>query len=127
MKYLKTYEAHDNYQDLMMRLHYGHDVIRWSEDIIQDINDIVVDLKDDGYSVLVGYTPLTYSCKWKYPEFMVNISKDGVKLQEGEERSEFDSVLLRLTSYITSIKWKYEAGFYDAHTKLGIRIFKEER
>lgn len=105
----------------MLRDHYGG-VMDFCDEMIRDIDYMLLDLKDDGYDITTGYTPLTWVRSNKSPEIMVNISKNNERLQE-KNREEFDSIILRLNSYVVSQKWKYSAGFYDNHKKLGITIF----
>jgi len=127
MKYLKTYKIFEALgPQEMMRIHYGDDVLNTCDEMIQDIDYILLDLKDDGYDITSGYTPMTWALANKFPEIMVNISKKNERLQE-ENREEFDAVILRLNSYVVSHKWRYSAGFYDNHKTLGITIFGDKR
>ena len=74
MRYLKTYKIFESSHEEIMNVRYGVDVMEECDSMIADIKDMLLELKDIGLFVIVGYTPITLSYREKTPKIMVEIS-----------------------------------------------------
>jgi hypothetical protein len=74
MRYLKTYKIFESSHEEIMNVCYGADVVEECDSMIADIKDMLLELKDIGLFVIVGYTPITLSYREKTPKIMVEIS-----------------------------------------------------
>ena len=57
-----------------MNVCYGADVVEECDSMIADINDMLLELKDIGLLITVGYTPMTLTYRENTPKIMVEIS-----------------------------------------------------
>ncbi len=74
MRYLKTYKIFETSHEEIMNIHYGANVISECDSIIEDIKDMLLELKDVGLHTVVGYTPMTLTYREKTPKIFVEIS-----------------------------------------------------
>ena len=74
MRYLKTYKIFEFSHEEIMDSHYGSNVMEECDSIIADIKDMLLELKDIGLLITVGYTPMTLTYREKTPKIMVEIS-----------------------------------------------------
>lgn len=74
MKHLKEYKLFESSHEEIMNVRYGVDVMGECDSIIADINDMLLELKDIGLLITVGYTPMTLSYRENTPKIMVEIS-----------------------------------------------------
>ena len=74
MKYLKTYKIFEFSHEEIMDSHYGSNVMEECDSIIADIKDMLLELKDIGLFITVGYTPMTLSYRENTPKIVVEIS-----------------------------------------------------
>jgi hypothetical protein len=74
MRYLKTYKIFESSHDEIMNVRYGVDVVEECDSMIADIKDMLLELKDIGLLITVGYTPMTLTYREKTPKIMVEIS-----------------------------------------------------
>lgn len=74
MRYLKTYKIFESSHEEIMNVRYGVDVMEECDSMIADINDMLLELKDIGLNITVGYTPMTLTYRDKTPKIMVEIS-----------------------------------------------------
>ena len=74
MKHLKTYKIFESSHEEIMNVRYGADVVEECDSMIADIKDMLLELKDIGLLITVGYTPMTLTYRDKTPKIMVEIS-----------------------------------------------------
>ena len=115
MKHLKTYKIFEAYSIPMMRLKYGESVLSESDDMIDDIKDMVLELTDIGLFTTVGYTPITISCFDKTPKLIAEVQGDSLLCSYNEDdiNSSFDRIEEYSSSkgYATGFgTWEREAG-----------------
>lgn len=74
MRYLKTYKIFETSHEEIMNSYYGSNVMEECDSIIADIKDMLLELKDAGLHITVGYTPMTLTYQEKTPKIVVEIS-----------------------------------------------------
>ena len=74
MRYLKTYKIFESSHEEIMNVRYGVDVMEECDSMIADIKDMLLELKDIGLLITVGYTPMTLTYRENTPKIMVEIS-----------------------------------------------------
>jgi hypothetical protein len=115
MRYLKTYKIFESSHEEIMDSHYVADVMEECDSIIDDINDILLELKDIGLFVMVGYTPMTLTYRDKTPKIMAEVQGDSLLCSYNED--DIDSAFERIKEYTSSKgyatgfgTWEREAG-----------------
>jgi hypothetical protein len=115
MKYLKSYKIFEASHEEIMALAYGTDVIQECETLIDDIKDMLLELKDIGLFITVGYTPMTLTYRDKTPKIMAEIQGDSLLCSYNED--DIDSAFERIKEYTSSKgyatgfgTWEREAG-----------------
>jgi hypothetical protein len=102
---LKTFENVSREIDIeKLSKHYTIEKINISEDIIQNIKDMLVELKDIKVEVFtyVDYTPFTWICKNEYPEIFVDIQVKDSDMMDEQIKSEVEDVYERILKYLNS-------------------------
>lgn len=111
MKYLKSYESMSH--DEMMKLKYGEDYDRLLE-VIQDVFDICLDIKDEGYTTTIGFTPLTYALSNDKPEVMISIHRPSMRITGvPKTRRNYkleNQTYHRIISYLEGENLKFKVG-----------------
>lgn len=106
-------------QDLrLMKVKYGEEVLRECDSVIDDIKDMLLELKDMGLSVGVAYTPMTLDGMEDSPKIKAQVQGDLAfcTLNKDEINSAFERIkeYARLKGYITVFDI-WERGFTKDH------------
>ena len=114
MKHIKPYKIFES----NLSQYFEPDVVKKSEELIDDIKDILLELSDIGYRTDVDFAPfLRRYLSYNTPVIQISITKplgvsDGIRFDplwsDDDEKVEFDDVILRVLGYITSEGYKYE-------------------
>ena len=109
MKHLTTYKLFEFSHEEIMDSHYGADTMKECDDIISDIKDMLLELKDAGLDITVGYTPMTLAYREKTPKIVVDLSTyvgtwGGGKFLKGDSdyTSEVREASERIKDYVRS-------------------------
>lgn len=115
MRYLKTYKIFEFSHEEIMDSHYGSNVMEECDSIIADIKDMLLELKDIGLFITVGYTPMTLTYRDKTPKIMAEVQGDSLLCSYNED--DIDSAFERIKEYTSSKgyatgfgTWEREAG-----------------
>jgi len=115
MRYLKTYKIFEFSHEEIMDSHYGSNVMEECDSIIADIKDMLLELKDIGLFITVGYTPMTLSYREKTPKIMAEVQGDSLLCSDNKD--DIDSAFERIKEYTSSKgyvtgfgTWEREAG-----------------
>lgn len=110
MKFLKTYQLFESMKEQMIS-NYGIDAISECDSIISDIEDMLLELSDKGFFVIVGYTPLTLTWREKIPKIMVEVQGD---LSRDESNDDIiKSCFERVKEYVKSKGYSSGFGSWD--------------
>jgi len=120
MRYLKTYKIFESSHEEIMDSHYGADVMEECDSIIDDINDILLELKDIGLFVMVGYTPMTLTYRDKTPKIMAEVQGDSLLCSYNED--DIDSAFERIKEYTGSKNYVTGFGTWERHAGNGKNI-----
>ena len=105
-----------------MSLKYSSDVLTECDSIIDDIKDILLELKDFGFWITVGYTPMTLAGREDSPKIMVEIQSThipslttGKWISNGKDytRDVYETIE-RLKDYVNSIGYPYGDGDWES-------------
>ena len=115
MRYLKTYKIFETSHEEIMNSYYGYNVMEECDSIIADIKDMLLELKDIGLFITVGYTPMTLTYRDKTPKIMAEVQGDSLLCSYNEDdiNSSFDRIKEYTSSkgYATGFgTWEREAG-----------------
>jgi hypothetical protein len=102
---LKTFENVSREIDIeKLSKSYTFEKIDICEDIIENIKDMLVELKDIKVEVFthVDYTPFTWICKNEYPEIFVDIQVKDSDMMDEQIKSEVEDVYERILKYLSS-------------------------
>ena len=115
MKHLKSYKIFESSHEEIMNSYYGSNVMEECDSIIDDIKDMLLELKDIGLFITVGYTPMTLSYRDKTPKIMAEVQGDSLLCSYNED--DIDSAFERIKEYTGSKgyatgfgTWEREAG-----------------
>ena len=115
MRYLKTYKIFETSHEEIMNSYYGYNVMEECDSIIADIKDMLLELKDIGLFITVGYTPMTLTYRDKTPKIMAEVQGDSLLCSYNED--DIDSAFERIKEYTSSKgyatgfgTWEREAG-----------------
>jgi hypothetical protein len=100
MRYLKTYKIFETSHEEIMNSYYGSNVMEECDSIIDDIKDMLLELKDIGLFITVGYTPMTLSYRDKTPKIMAEVQGDSLLCSYNED--DIDSAFERIKEYTSS-------------------------
>ena len=125
MKYLKTYKIFEFSHEEIMDSHYGIDTMQECDYMITEIKDILLELKDAGLDVTVGYTPMTLVYKEKTPKIMVEISTyvgtwGAGKFLKGDTdyTSEVKESIERIKDYVNSKGYATGGGEWESSGRM---------
>jgi hypothetical protein len=102
---LKTFENVSREIDIeKLSKHYTSEKINMCEDIIQNIKDILIDLKDSSIEIFtyVDYTPFTWILKNKNPEIFVDIQVKDSDMIDKKVKSEVEGTYNHILNYLNS-------------------------
>jgi hypothetical protein len=103
---LKTFENVSREIDIeKLSKHYTSEKIDMCEDIIQNIKDILIDLKDSSIEIFtyVDYTPFTWILKNENPEIFVDIQVKDSDMIDEKVKSEVEGTYNHILNYLNSI------------------------
>ena len=100
MRYLKTYKIFEGVNQ---------------DEILDDIKDILLELEDAGYFILVNWTPLTLTGYSKQKEIFIQINKVNKPqfVKDETELEALSSSLDRLKTYLMSSNYEIKNFFFD--------------
>ena len=104
---LKTFESLSREIDIeKLSKHYTSERIDISEDIIENIKDILLDLKDIKVELFtyVSYTPFTWTLLNKTPEIFVDIQINKIHLIDEDIKLEIEKGYEHIKQYLNTIK-----------------------
>jgi hypothetical protein len=104
---LKTFESLSREIDIeKLSKHYTSERIDISEDIIENIKDILLDLKDIKVELFtyVSYTPFTWALLNKTPEIFVDIQINKIHLIDEDIKLEIEKGYEHIKQYLNTIK-----------------------
>jgi hypothetical protein len=102
---LKTFENVSREIDIeKLSKHYTSEKIDMCEDIIQNIKDILIDLKDSSIEIFtyVDYTPFTWILKNENPEIFVDIQVKDSDMIDEKVKSEVEGTYNHILNYLNS-------------------------
>jgi hypothetical protein len=102
---LKTFENVSREIDIeKLSKHYTSEKINMCEDIIQNIKDILIDLKDSSIEIFtyVDYTPFTWILKNENPEIFVDIQVKDSDMIDKKVKSEVEGTYNHILNYLNS-------------------------
>lgn len=102
---LKTFESISREIDIeKLSKHYTAEKINICEDIIQNIKDILIELKDIKVEVFthVDYTPFTWILRNEYPEIFVDIQVKNSDMMDEKIKSEVEETYNHILNYLNS-------------------------
>ena len=102
---LKTFENVSREIDIeKLSKHYTSEKINMCEDIIQNIKDILIDLKDSSIEIFtyVDYTPFTWILKNENPEIFVDIQVKDSDMIDEKVKSEVEGTYNHILNYLNS-------------------------
>jgi hypothetical protein len=120
MKYLKSYKIFEASHEEIMALAYGTDVIQECETLIDDIKDMLLELKDIGLFITVGYTPMTLTYRDKTPKIMAEIQGDSLLCSYNED--DIDSAFERIKEYTSSKGYATGFGTWEREVENGKKM-----
>jgi hypothetical protein len=120
MRYLKTYKIFESSHEEIMDSYYGADVMEECDSIIDDINDMILELKDIGLFVMVGYTPMTLTYRDKTPKIMAEVQGDSLLCSYNED--DIDSAFERIKEYTSSKGYATGFGTWERETSNGKKM-----
>lgn len=136
MKYLKHYkffesESVKESKTEIMYLKYDKDVIDKCDAMIDDIKDILLELKDIGFWITVGYTPMTLVGREESPKIIAEIQSihipsltTGKWISNGKDYTqEVYETIERLKDYVNSTGYPYGDGDWES-TSSNKRIYQ---
>lgn len=100
MRYLKTYKIFEGANQ---------------DGILDDIKDILLELEDAGYFIIVNWTPLTLTGYSKQKEIFIQINKVNKPqfVKDETELEALSSSLDRLKTYLMSSNYEIKNFFFD--------------
>ena len=120
MKYLKTYKIFENSHEEIMNSYYGYNVMEECDSIIADIKDMLLELKDIGLFITVGYTPMTISYRESTPKIMAEVQGDSLLCSCNED--DIDSAFERIKEYTSSKGYVTGFGTWEREVENGKKM-----
>ena len=120
MRYLKTYKIFEFSHEEIMDSHYGSNVMEECDSIIADIKDMLLELKDIGLFITVGYTPMTLSYRDKTPKIMAEVQGDSLLCSYNED--DIDSAFERIKEYTSSKGYVTGFGTWEREVENGKKM-----
>ena len=115
MRYLKTYKIFEFSHEEIMDSHYGSNMMQECDSIIDDIKDMLLELKDIGLFITVGYTPMTLSYRENTPKIMAEVQGDSLLCSYNED--DIDSAFERIKEYTSSKGYVTGFGNWERETR----------
>jgi hypothetical protein len=115
MRYLKTYKIFETSHEEIMNSYYGYNVMEECDSIIADIKDMLLELKDIGLFITVGYTPMTLTYRDKTPKIMAEVQGDSLLCSYNED--DIDSAVERIKEYTSSKGYATGFGTWERETR----------
>jgi hypothetical protein len=115
MRYLKTYKIFETSHEEIMNSYYGYNVMEECDSIIADIKDMLLELKDIGLFITVGYTPMTLTYRDKTPKIMAEVQGDSLLCSYNED--DIDSAFERIKEYTSSKGYVTGFGNWERETR----------
>jgi hypothetical protein len=120
MRYLKTYKIFEFSHEEIMDSHYGSNVMEECDSIIADIKDMLLELKDIGLFITVGYTPMTLTYRDKTPKIMAEVQGDSLLCSYNED--DIDSAFERIKEYTSSKGYVTGFGTWEREVENGKKM-----
>jgi hypothetical protein len=120
MRYLKTYKIFEFSHEEIMDSHYGSNVMEECDSIIADIKDMLLELKDIGLFITVGYTPMTISYRESTPKIMAEVQGDSLLCSYNED--DIDSAFERIKEYTSSKGYVTGFGTWEREVENGKKM-----
>ena len=120
MKHLKTYKIFEFSHEEIMDSHYGSNVMEECDSIIADIKDMLLELKDIGLFITVGYTPMTLTYRDKTPKIMAEVQGDSLLCSYNED--DIDSAFERIKEYTSSKGYVTGFGTWEREVENGKKM-----
>jgi hypothetical protein len=109
MKYIKKYKIFESFDPLKWK--YGKLVIDECNLIIEDIKDMLLELKDMGLYVTVGYTPMTLVNREETPKIMASVSSVVDLYNQHEE--DINLAFERIKEYVKEKGYSTDFGYWE--------------
>jgi hypothetical protein len=120
MRYLKTYKIFEFSHEEIMDSHYGSNMMEECDSIIADIKDMLLELKDIGLFITVGYTPMTLSYRENTPKIMAEVQGDSLLCSYNED--DIDSAFERIKEYTSSKGYVTGFGTWEREVENGKKM-----
>jgi hypothetical protein len=120
MRYLKTYKIFETSHEEIMNSYYGYNVMEECDSIIADIKDMLLELKDIGLFITVGYTPMTLTYRDKTPKIMAEVQGDSLLCSYNED--DIDSAFERIKEYTSSKGYATGFGTWEREVENGKKM-----
>jgi len=120
MRYLKKYKIFEFSHEEIMDSHYGSNVMEECDSIIADIKDMLLELKDIGLFITVGYTPMTLTYRDKTPKIMAEVQGDSLLCSYNED--DIDSAFERIKEYTSSKGYATGFGTWEREVENGKKM-----
>ena len=120
MRYLKTYKIFESSHEEIMNVRYGADVVEECDSMIADIKDMLLELKDIGLFITVGYTPMTISYRESTPKIMAEVQGDSLLCSYNED--DIDSAFERIKEYTSSKGYATGFGTWEREVENGKKM-----
>jgi hypothetical protein len=120
MRYLKTYKIFEFSHEEIMDSHYGSNMMEECDSIIDDIKDMLLELKDIGLFITVGYTPMTLSYRENTPKIMAEVQGDSLLCSYNED--DIDSAFERIKEYTSSKGYVTGFGTWEREVENGKKM-----
>jgi hypothetical protein len=120
MRYLKTYKIFETSHEEIMNSYYGYNVMEECDSIIADIKDVLLELKDIGLFITVGYTPMTLTYRDKTPKIMAEVQGDSLLCSYNED--DIDSAFERIKEYTSSKGYATGFGTWEREVENGKKM-----
>jgi hypothetical protein len=120
MRYLKTYKIFETSHEEIMNSYYGYNVMEECDSIIADIKDMLLELKDIGLFITVGYTPMTLTYRDKTPKIMAEVQGDSLLCSYNED--DIDSAFERIKEYTSSKGYVTGFGTWEREVENGKKM-----
>jgi hypothetical protein len=103
-----------------MNSYYGYNVMEECDSIIADIKDMLLELKDIGLFITVGYTPMTLTYRDKTPKIMAEVQGDSLLCSYNED--DIDSAFERIKEYTSSKGYATGFGTWEREVENGKKM-----
>lgn len=105
----------------IMKYKYSKEVLDECDSIIADIEDMLLEVKDSGLFVKVGYTPMTLACREESPKIWIDI--DGTLDLYNSNADEIKISTDRIKEYVKTFGFSSGSGEYDDESRKRYQMF----